>query len=54
MMGFESSSTSESVSLEQTIDILAKDLYQISPVNKSVNRDILSFAYTPGVGEVCL
>ena len=54
MISAESCNSSESVSLNQTIDILSKDLYQISPVNKSVNRDILSLAYTPGVGEVCL
>lgn len=47
--------------LENTIDdisetkrILAKNLYQISPLNKSISRDILSLAYTPGVGEVCM
>ena len=50
MISAESCNSSESVSLNQTIDILSKDLYQISPVNKSVNRDILSLAYTPGVG----
>lgn len=34
--------------------ILSKDLFQISPLNKSISKDILSLAYSPGVGEVCM
>jgi len=30
--------------------ILSKNLFSISPLNKSITRDILSLAYTPGVG----
>jgi len=40
--------------IEEIKRLLAEDLYQISPVNKSISRDILSLAYSPGVGEVCM
>lgn len=32
---------------------LSKDLFSIELINKTVNRRILSMAYSPGVGAVC-
>lgn len=40
--------------IEETKKILSEDLYHISPLSKAINRDILSLAYTPGVGQVCM
>jgi malate dehydrogenase (oxaloacetate-decarboxylating) len=40
--------------IAETKRILSKNLFQITPLNKSISRDILSLAYTPGVGEVCM
>ncbi len=40
--------------IEETKRILSEDLYQISPLSRSINKDIISLAYTPGVGDVCL
>lgn len=30
------------------------DLFTINAINKAVNRDILSMAYSPGVGSICM
>ena len=42
-----------SVNLQPTKDILKKNLYKIDLINKNVNRQILSMAYSPGVGAIC-
>lgn len=42
-----------STNLQPTKDILKKNLYKIDLINKNVNRQILSMAYSPGVGAVC-
>ena len=42
-----------STNLQPTKDILKKNLYKIDLLNKSVNRQILSMAYSPGVGAIC-
>ena len=39
--------------LQPTKEILKKNLYKIDLINKSVNRQILSMAYSPGVGAIC-
>lgn len=31
----------------------SRGLYEIAPINKRLNKNILSMAYTPGVGAVC-
>jgi len=28
-------------------------LYQVSPVSRSISKDVLELVYTPGVAEVC-
>lgn len=28
-------------------------LFEITPINKTLNKNVLSMAYTPGVGTVC-
>lgn len=42
-----------STHLQPTKDVLKKNLYKIDLINKSVNRQILSMAYSPGVGAIC-
>lgn len=39
---------------EKAIQILSENLYSIEPVIEDINRELLSLAYTPGVGAVCL
>lgn len=39
---------------EKAIEALRENLYSIEPVVEDVNRELLSLAYTPGVGAVCL
>lgn len=38
------------LSIKESYD---RGLYQILPINKTLNKNILSMAYTPGVGAVC-
>ena len=42
-----------STDLQPTKNILKRNLYKIDLINKSVNRQILSMAYSPGVGAIC-
>ena len=39
---------------ELIASIFNKGLYTINAINKAVNRDILSMAYSPGVGAACM
>jgi malic enzyme len=39
---------------DKAIQILSENLYSIEPVIEDINRELLSLAYTPGVGAVCL
>ncbi len=38
---------------ESTKKYLKQQLYSIDLINKSVNRQILAMAYSPGVGAIC-
>ena len=40
--------------LDLARDIVRKGLFNIEPVTKEIDRDILSLAYTPGVGMTCM
>ena len=41
-------------SKDKAIGFLRDNLYSIEPVLEDINRELLSLAYTPGVGTVCL
>lgn len=46
----QNKSSSCPLSIRETYD---RGLYQILSINKTLNKNILSMAYTPGVGAVC-
>ena len=35
-------------------DVLSNPLFSVTPINREVDRDILSLAYSPGVGAICM
>ena len=40
--------------LDAARDFIKQGLFSIEPVTKEIDRDILSLAYTPGVGMTCM
>jgi malic enzyme len=39
---------------DKIIELLKGNLYSIEPVIDQIDKKLMSFAYTPGVGTVCL
>lgn len=52
-MGQNVSSDDDQFCQKEISDGYKRGLFEIAPINKTLNKNVLSMAYTPGVGTVC-